>query len=156
METMLSISAGRKISRAECDAQTDADCTLHSLARSRCRRQICASDFQSMRLKIAVSVVRSRPWAPFYHSSADSQVEREDSPFRHAAAGVLLHAPRRAQKTHEEKSSEAGLSLVRACLNQRVNRRGDARAPRVKGAAADPRCTEKLLLISARARMRAC
>jgi hypothetical protein len=33
------------------------------------------------------------------------------------------------EKTHDEKPPEAGLSLVCACLNQLVNRRGDARNP---------------------------
>src|ERR1700694_5058680 len=99
------------------------------------------------------SPVRIVSGAPFCHSSANSQIQREDSPFRPDAAGVLLHAPRPAQArlraafiSHRAinvalvsrmrgedprriNRQKPGSALAVLCLNQLVNRRGDARNP---------------------------
>jgi hypothetical protein len=68
------------------------------------------------------------------HVSANSQIQREDSPFRHDAAGVLLHAPRAAQVR------------LSAALNSRraIN---VALVPRMRGE--DPRRMYRLMLGSA-------
>jgi hypothetical protein len=52
---MLSISAGRNIL-----ALTDADCTLHSLAGSGCRRKIRASDFSARATSVGDAATTSR------------------------------------------------------------------------------------------------
>ena len=80
-------------------------------------------------------------------------IQREDSPFRHDAAGVLLHAPRPAQAhlraaflSHRAinvafvlrmrgedprriNRQKPGSALAMLVFNQLVNRRGDARTP---------------------------
>jgi hypothetical protein len=110
--------------------------------------------------------------APFCRSSADSQIQREDSPFRYDAAGVLLHAPRPAQAglcaafisrrainvalvlrmrgedPRRKNRQKPGPALAVLCLNQLVNRRGDARNPLGSKSSLQIPDAEKLLLIS--------
>ena len=102
---------------------------------------------------IAIGRVQAIMASYICHASANSQVEREDSLFRHDAAGALLHAPRAAQARLRAASNsrcainaalvlrmrgedprrmnrlKPSSALAVLCVNQ-LNRRGDARNER--------------------------